>query len=156
VDRAGVAALEFALVAPVLLLLLGGVADFGLFIVGKNQLSNGVAQGVHYALRKGPSVSAATVQTMVREGASLAGVTLPVNVVVTGPECSCASGSPAALTRQGLVNADHTCSGTCPNGSTLPGIYIGIVATYTFRPLMPLYSQLTDPVTTQAATVRLQ
>jgi hypothetical protein len=156
-DRRGVAALEFALVAPMLLLLLGGVADFGLFFAGRSQLANGLAQGVQYALRQGPSVSTATVQNIVREGSSLAGVRLPVNVAVAGPECSCTSGFPASLTRMGPVNtADYTCPGTCPTGSAQPGIYMQIVATYNFQPLMPLYSRLTSPVNLQAATVRLQ
>jgi hypothetical protein len=159
IDRRGVAALEFALVAPVLLLLLGGVVDFGLLIAGRSQLANGLAQGVQYALGQGPSVSAATVQKVVKEGSSLAGVRPLVNVMVEGPACYCVSGFPASLMLSGPVdNSNYTCPGVCPTqaGSTLPGIYVKIIATYNFQPLMPLYSRLADPVNLQAATVRLQ
>ena len=58
-DRQGVAAIEFAIVAPVLLMMLAGITDFGLIRTGKSQMANGVAQGIEYALLQGPSVTAA-------------------------------------------------------------------------------------------------
>jgi len=65
-DRRGVAAIEFAIVAPVLLMMLAGTADFGLIRTGKSQMANGVAQGIEYALLQGPSVTAANVISMVQ------------------------------------------------------------------------------------------
>jgi hypothetical protein len=152
--RRGVASVEFALVAPVLLLLLGGIVDFGLLIVGRSQLANGLTQGTQYALLQGPAVSVTAVQDIVKEGSFLAGVEPPVDVVVTGPACFCASGSPILLSPSDPpLTSNFTCTGSCPEGS--PGIYLIVVATYNFQPLMPLYSHLASPVNRQAARVRL-
>jgi hypothetical protein len=155
IGRCGVASVEFALVAPVLLLLLGGVVDFGLLIAGRSQLANGLAQGTQYALLQGPPVSVTAVQDIVKEGSFLAGVEPPVGVAVTGPACYCALGSPTLLSPSDPpLTSNFTCTGSCPEGS--PGIYLIVVATYNFQPLMPLYSHLASPVNRQAAWVRLQ
>jgi hypothetical protein len=159
IGHRGVVAVEFALVAPVLLLLLGGVVDFGLLIAGRSQLANGLAQGAQYASQQGPPVSVTAVQNIVKEGSSLAGVKPLVDVTVTGPACYCASGSPISLSpSEPPLTSNFTCTGSCPNqaGSTSPGIYLTIVATYQFQPLMPLYSRLASPVNRQATRVRLQ
>jgi Flp pilus assembly protein TadG len=158
-DRCGVAAVEFAIIAPLLLLLLGGMADFGLLIAGRSQLANGLAQGVQHALQRGPAVSAAAVENIVSEGSLLAGVKSSLNVVVTGPACYCASGSPTSLSpSEPALTENLTCPGTCPlaAGTTSPGIYLIIDVTYNFQPLMPLYSRLASPVSRQKVTARLQ
>src|SRR6185369_4201840 len=89
VDRRGIAAVEFAIIAPVLLMLLGGVTDFGLVVAGKSQLANGLAQGAQYALLQGPGVTAATVKTVVQNGSTRSGLTATVTATVTGPACYC-------------------------------------------------------------------
>lgn len=155
-DRRGVAAVEFAIIAPVLLLLLGGIADFGLVMIGKSQLANGVAQGVQYALLIGPSVSSSTVNTVVQTGAARAGIAATVSVQVTGPACYCVSSTPAALgTTSTVMSARYTCTNTCAN-STTPGVFMIVAASYTYASLMPLYSQLSNPTISQSVTVRLQ
>jgi Flp pilus assembly protein TadG len=155
-DRRGVAAVEFAIIAPVLLLLLGGIVDFGLMMIGRSQLANGVAQGVQYALLIGPSVSSSTVNTMVKAGAARAGITATLSVQVTGPACYCVSGTPAALgTTSTAMSARYTCTNTCAN-STTPGVFMIIAASYTYAPLMPLYSELSNSTISQSVTVRLQ
>jgi Flp pilus assembly protein TadG len=156
IDCCGVAAVEFAIIAPVLLLLLGGIADFGLVMIGRSQLANGVAQGVQYALLIGPSVSSSAVNTVVQTGAARAGVTATVSVHVTGPACYCVSGTPAALgTTSTAMSANYTCTNTCAN-STTPGAFMIINASYTYVSLMPLYSLLFNPTVSQSMTVRLQ
>jgi Flp pilus assembly protein TadG len=156
-DRRGVAAVEFAIVAPVLLLLLGGVTDFGLLMSGKSQLANGIAQGVQYALLAGPKVSAATVKSIVRDGSSRSGVKPAVSVTVTGPACYCVSGQPAALsTSSTALSATYTCTGSCPVTTTSPQAFLVIKASYTYQPLMPLYSHLASPMVAETVTVKLQ
>ena len=155
-DPRGAAAVEFALVAPLLLLLLGGVTDCGLLIAGKSQLANGLAQGVQYALLTGPSASATTVQGIVRTGAANAGVSPTVSVTVTGPACYCTSGSPAALSSTSTaLSATYTCTSTCPNGGSQQAFMI-ISASFTYTALMPFYSKLANPVVSEAVTVKLQ
>jgi Flp pilus assembly protein TadG len=155
-DRHGVAALEFALIVPVLLLLLGGVSDFGLLMWGKSELANGIAQGVQYALLTGPSVSAAAVKSAVQNGATRSGVNATVTVNVTGPACYCVSGQPAVLPSSSTaLSSTYTCTGTCPTSGNAPGAYMIITVHYMYQPLMPLYSQLSNPTVAETVTVRL-
>lgn len=160
-NRRGVAAVEFALIAPVLMLLLGGVIDFGLALAGRSQLANGVAQGVQYALLTGPSVvgtgsASNTVQSVVKAAALRSGVTGTVTVTVVGPRCYCVSGQPATLgTAPNLLSGTYTCTGTCTSPSMAPGAFVIITASYVYQPLMPL-SQLVTPTLSETVTVRLQ
>ncbi|MDQ2762839.1 MAG: pilus assembly protein, partial [Pseudomonadota bacterium] len=90
------AAIEFAIIVPVLLLLLGGLADFALAFRSKGLLASSVAQGAEYAFLAGPVVSAAFVQSVVAQKLALS----PADVTVTGPACACVSGTPASATEQ--------------------------------------------------------
>lgn len=161
-DRRGIAALEFALIVPVLLLMLGGVADFGLLMVGKGQLANGLAQGVQYALLTGPSVvgtgsGTATVQSVVKSAAALSGVKPAVTVTVTGPACYCVSSTyPATLTSAPNPLSANACAGTCPSPAAAPGAFVIINASYAYQPLMPLYSKLANTTVSETVTVRVQ
>lgn len=143
-DRRGVAAIEFALITPVLLLMLGSLADFALAFRTRGLLASSVAQGAQYAFLVGPTVAAADVQSVVEQPMALP----PADVTVTGPACACLSGTPAAPT-------PTPCSQTCPD-QTLPGTYLTISAHYTYAPLLPVYSGLANPVLAESATVRLQ
>jgi hypothetical protein len=165
VDRRGIAALEFALIVPVLLLMLGGVADFGLLMVGKGQLANGLAQGVQYALLTGSSVvgtgsGTATVQSVesvVKSAAALSGVKPAVTVTVTGPACYCVSSNyPATLTSAPYPLSANACAGTCPSLAAAPGAFVIINASYAYQPLMPLYSKLANTTVSETVTVRVQ
>lgn len=143
-DERGVASVEFALIVPLLLLLLGGLADFGIAFWTKGLLASSVAEGAGYATLVGTSVTPAAIQNIV--GQRLA---LPASsVTVTGPGCRCLYGSP-------VVNVVQACLVFCPDGS-VPGNYVGISAQYTYTPLLPFYSQLTTPVLTEATWSRLK
>jgi Flp pilus assembly protein TadG len=156
-DRRGVAAVEFALIAPVLLILLGGVADFGLIMTARSQLANGVAQGVQYTLLTGPSATVSGISTAVQAGASRSGLTQAVTVTVNGPACYCLSGRPAALsTTSTALSATNTCAGTCPAGTIGPGAYARVTATFTYEPLMPFYSNIAATTVADTSTVRLR
>jgi Flp pilus assembly protein TadG len=162
-NRRGVAAVEFAIIAPVLLLLLGGVVDFGLALATRSQLANGVAQGVQYALLTGPSVTGTSVQSVVRAAALRSGVTGTVTVTTTdssaahhaGPACYCVGGEPATLSAYATMSGTYTCTGTCPSPDMAPGVFLVITASYVYQPLMPL-SQLVTPTLSETVTVRLQ
>lgn len=156
-NQRGVAAVEFAIIAPVLLMLLGGVTDFGLVMFGKSQLANGLAQAVQYALLQGAGVSAASVKTMAQNGAILAGLVPGVTVTVTGPACYCVAGKPAALvTPSTPLSASHTCTGICPAPEVAPGAFVTIAASFVYVPLMPFYSKMAATTVSETVTVRLQ
>jgi Flp pilus assembly protein TadG len=155
--RRGVAAVEFAIIAPVLLMLLGGITDFGLVMFGKSQLANGLAQGVQYALLQGASVTAANITTAVQNGASRAGLAPTVTVTVTGPACYCVTGTPAALvTPSTALSGSSTCTGTCPTPEMAPGAFVTVAASFVYVPLMPFYSKLATTTVSETVTVRLQ
>jgi Flp pilus assembly protein TadG len=156
-DRRGIAAVEFAIIAPVLLMLLGGVTDFGLIMTGKSQLANGVAQAIQYALLQGPSVTAATVQAMVQSGSARAGLANAVTVVVTGPACYCVKGFPAVLaTPSTALTGTFSCNGSCTAPAVAPGAFMTVTASYVYQPLMPFYSQLSSTTISETIMVRLQ
>lgn len=168
-DRRGIAALEFALIVPVLLLLLGGIVDFGLATLGKSQLTNGVAQGVQYALLQGPSVTAANVKTIVQNGASRSGLAAAVAVTVTGPACYCVASaiSPPHLCTSGsltsaltsslpVLSSSYACTGTCSSPAVAPGVFVTITARFTYQPLMPFYSKLANASVCETGIARLK
>ena len=141
------AAVEFAVAAPVFLFFLGGVVDFGLAYVGQSRLSAGVAAGAEYAILTGASVTQDNIQTIVQNATGLSHLT----VAVTGlspTACYCVSGTPPAV-------ASATCGSTCANGARA-GTYAFITATYAYQPIMPAYSHLTSPSIVESATVQIQ
>jgi len=156
-DQRGIAAVEFALVAPVLLMIFGGIADFGLIMVGKSQLSDSVDQGIQYALASGPSVSGTKIKSLVQAAAPLAGLVPSVTATVTGPACYCTSGTPVALvTPSTALTGSYTCTGTCAGSGAAPGAYIIVTATYSYQPIMPFYSQLSTTTVSETVTARLE
>jgi Flp pilus assembly protein TadG len=143
-DIRGVAAIEFALIIPVLLMIFGAVVDFTLAFWTKGLLANSVAEGAQYAFLAGPSASASLIQGIVRQTLSL-GAT---SVTVTGPTCYCIGGMPAAPTGAG-------CAQSCPD-STTAGTYMTISAQFTYQSILPFVNQLGNPNLLETATVRLQ
>jgi Flp pilus assembly protein TadG len=156
-DRRGVAAIEFAIVAPVLLMMLAGITDFGLIRAGKSQMANGIAQGLEYAFLQGPSVTAANVISMIQAGAARAGLANTVTVVVIGPACYCVTGFPAALvTPSTALSGTYTCTNTCTAPSVASAPFMTVTASYVYQPLLPFYSKLATPKVAETMTVRLQ
>ncbi len=140
----GTAALEFALVCPVLLLILGGLSDYALLIWTKNRLASGVAQAAQYAFVSGIGVKSTDISSVVQKAASLASAIVATPVLAC--YCVAAAGSPAP---------QQTCGQPCPDQST-PGTYVSISASYQYQPLMPLLSAMTSPQISESAFVRLQ
>ena len=144
--RQAVAAIEFAIAAPVLLLMLAGAIDFGFREWSRSCLANAVAQGTYQAFLTGPSVTPASIKTMVQGDSSLTGVTVQQ---IGAPASYCPSGSPATL------GTAVTAGSACPDGTTA-GVYVTITATYTPATFLPYYSGLGGKTLTESATVRLQ
>lgn len=140
--RDGTAAVEFALVAPILLLLLGGVAEFGWAVWSDSALTNAVSQAAYYAFLTGSTVSPTSIVAIAENASALNGVTATAST----PACYCASGTPLSL------SLAASCTTTCADG-TAPGTYTTIAAQYTVPEFLPLFSA---PQLTQSAVVRLK
>lgn len=153
----GVAALEFALIMPVILLILGGIGDFGLLLLGKGQLNNAVVMGAQFAQLQGPSVSGSSIVAIVKDSAQRVGLTSKPTITVTGPACYCVTGQPASLSPSAvMLSASYTCGGSCPNSTAVPTVFVTINATYTYEPILPLYSQIITRNVAEDVTLRLQ
>ena len=143
-DTRGAAGIEFMLVAPVLILLFVGLADFALAYWYKKALASSVAEGAGYAVLAGPTVNAPAIQGIVGRKLALQAS----SITVTGPTCYCMSGMPAVSTVQ-------TCGAPCPDGVN-PGSYVTISAQYTYKAMLASYSQLASPLFTETAMGRLR
>lgn len=121
-DRRGSLAVELALLAPVLLLILAGLVDTSRLVIQSMQVRAAAQAGADYALAR--QYDAAAIQAAVRDAT-------PLDV----------SGSPAPTQTWGCVGPDRAIAasqprGTCPSGRTA-GEFVTVRAQAAFRPLMP-------------------
>jgi len=145
-QRRAVAAVEFAIIAPALLLMLGGLVDTGMLEWSRMQLASAVSTGVRYAMLAGPTVTSAAVTTAVTGATTLT----PITPTVTGPVCYCSLHSGTNTTLLPLP-----CTGTCTSGSSF-GKYVVVTVSYTYPPILPLLSTIASTSRSASATVRLQ
>lgn len=143
-DCRGSAALETVLVLPVMLAILGGMADFSLAFQARSVLASSVAQGAQYAFLAGEKASASAIQGVVQQALSLP----PGSVAVSAPSSGCITGLPARIT-------PATYNSACPDGTTAAK-YVTISASYAYSPVLPFYSTVASSTLTEAATVRVQ
>jgi Flp pilus assembly protein TadG len=130
-DRRGTSAVEFALVAPVLLLMMAGLIDGSRLIVRTMQVRAAAQAGADYALGHGWDFG--QIQAAVRSATPLAAEPLPAPAETQG----CVS--------EGVVAP--TAAATCPNGGAA-GRFVTVWAKAPFSPLMawpgvPLPKQVT-------------
>ena len=155
-DKRGIAAVECALTGTLLLIIVGGLADFPLAFWTHSLIETGVANGATYAfqqgqadLTQGQQVSASSIQAVVQNAINLKNVT----VTVTGPALECMSVDQTMSPPSATLTVAQAGS-ACPNGS-FPGTYVSITASYVYDPMMPFYSQMATTNMTETANVRL-
>jgi Flp pilus assembly protein TadG len=133
----GAVAVEFAIVAPVLLILVFGAAEIGYSTYQAMQVQDAVEAGALYVSKKGWSSSGIT--TAVQNATDVAGL-----VVSPAPAQFC--GCPGST---GVIAAG--CASTCAGGNS-PGNYVQINATVTRQSLIP-NSGLPLPTTFTARSI---
>jgi Flp pilus assembly protein TadG len=121
-QQQGVAAVEFALVAPLLLLVLLGLAQFGWLLGNYVMVVNAASSGARYfASQRGTSTPYSSTQSQVSTSAALLNTSnLSVAMSVNGVACSTDSSCATELTSAGGTSAVGTAS---------------VSVTYTFAPL---------------------
>jgi Flp pilus assembly protein TadG len=171
-ETTGVSAVEFALVTPILLLILAGTVDIGGSLKAKFELSTAVSAGSNYALLNGANVSSAgggalannivavtasgfsgdggTVQVVINNGASVAlnastATMTQAGTAANADKCYCPTSSGSTLTWGSSV----TCGSICSGGG-IGGKFVTISAS---RPYSPLFGGL-GVVTSGTITVQ--
>jgi Flp pilus assembly protein TadG len=133
----GNVAIEFALVLPVLFLILSGVINFGLILANKNQLNGVVSAGMLFAFGNS-SVPAAVKAAMDTSTTNLSPLTTTATTF-----CQCLDGT------------QPLCTATCTGGVTPPK-YVTVTAQSNVS-LFALDFILTNPFVTNAqGTIRTQ
>ena len=131
--------MEFALVAPVIVLLLAGLIDGSRLIVANMEVKAAAQAGADFARINGFNAQAI-------EGAVASGTSLAVNATpAPSLETACVSGLTITQTVQTI----------CPNGG-VTGAYVTVSAQAPFTTLMP-WPGVSSPTTVSAQSlVRLQ
>src|SRR5258708_27427954 len=137
----GNSAVEFGLLAPILMGLLVPVADLGIAFAEQIQVQQAAQAGAQYALLHGYDSTA--ISSAVTNSTTLSGVSAS-----PAPTQSCGCPTGTAIT-------SATCGSACSNGESA-GSYVFVNAQATYIPVLP-YSLLGDSVTLAAQTaVRVQ
>lgn len=156
-ETAGVSAVEFALVSPILLLILAGTVDIGGSLKAKFELSTAVSAGSNYALLNGANVSSAgggalannivavtasglsgsagNVQVVINNGTSVSlnastSTTTQTGTASNADQCYCPTSPSGTLTWGSPV----TCGSICPGGG-MAGKFVTISASKPYSPL---------------------
>lgn len=128
-DTAGVAAVEFALIAPVLITILLGMFSFGIAMKDYLILTSAAGQGaLNFALSRGTLTPYATTRTAVFAAApTLTQASMTIAIKVNAVACTSDATCQTALVagRSAVVTATYSCSlrvmgiNYKPNGCTL-------------------------------------
>jgi|GEM_PF-722358 len=156
-EKGGASAVEFALISPVLVLILAGTVDIGASLKAKFDLSTAVSAGSNYALLGATKVNSAggsalagniiavvasglgsaggNVQVVINNGASVSynastAVTTQSGTASNADLCYCPTGTAGSVTWGSSV----TCGSTCPTGG-IAGKFVTISANRSFSPL---------------------
>ncbi|MCH7929955.1 MAG: pilus assembly protein [Proteobacteria bacterium] len=131
----GAAVIEFALLAPIVLLMVVGAIDFGTFIYQKMQLQSAARAGAQYAIQSDATVTdTAGIATAAQIASELdfTGVTL-----TTTRYCACSDGDETAVDAEEGCTGDSASTLVCA-GDELPGLYVRVNLTGQFTPLFPI------------------
>jgi Flp pilus assembly protein TadG len=141
-SRAGTAGIEFALLSPLLLIMLTGVAEIGIAGYQAMQVQAAVEAGALYAGKYGGSNLVAVRQ-------AIAGATATTGVVA-GATLFC--GCPTA---SGVISQAADCTTVCADGKA-PGQYVQVTASLAHQKIMPFLTLPLPATLTAAVMVRVQ
>lgn len=164
--RSGIAALEFAALAPLLILTFGGVTDISIAIWDHMTTAAAVNAGADYAVYAAQlSLTSSGVATYLANvagvvaGASRSGATLSTsNVVVryNNATTNANFGMCYCLPASGVFpSVTAACGSACADGTTA-GQFVQIQATYDYTAFSPLDAPFLSGSYTDTALVRVQ
>ena len=138
-DRRGNIAVEFALILPVLLVLIGGLIEYGVLTYDRSSIESAARAGAQFAFSGG--YDANKVELTVRSASS---VSLgPSDSVTSSVFCECTDSTPI------------TCGGTCSNGGPNRR-FIKVSVTKIHHSWLPFMDLLIPAQVAASATMRMQ
>jgi len=157
-SRSGVAAIEFAIIAPLYILLMAGMLNLGGAIYVKMTVDSAITSASTYALAKGDSITAAgaatladqiagmlatelgltdsTISVDVNNGAVLSisgGVKRTNGTAANADLCYCPAANGAVVVWGSAV----ACASQCPSGG-FAGKFVTVAASRPFTPMFPV------------------
>jgi Flp pilus assembly protein TadG len=146
-----VAALEFALLAPVFVMVFAGVVDLGNALYTWSKVEAALAVGANYALTHTGQVNSTNGAAL---ASSIATVVSGTNAgtAANADSCYCPTGTPGSWTWGTAV----TCANACPNSTTTAGRFVTITASYSFTAFFAGYGFVTNGAITGGAAVQTQ
>jgi Flp pilus assembly protein TadG len=175
-SREGTAAVELALISPILLTLFAGIVDFGRVYRAELQLSSAVAAAAQYALLNAANINSANAASMAAtlsgivansNGANWAGATVTVNggsssvvsggVTTAGGTAANANGCwcPTGAVANWTWGTAATCGTACAGG-TLAGKFVSITGSRAFSAILSSYGLIGDRTLHQSVIVQAQ
>lgn len=176
VDRSGIAAIEFALMLPVVALVTAASVDFGAILFTKFKLDESVSSATNYAMLNAGSVNAASgsslasaLATLVASsrGSGWANSSVTVNA---GPgasstngslsasgssspadSCYCPTGSAASVS----WGSTQTCGASCAGGG-FAGKFVQVTATRNYTPLFSGFGLVASHTISASSLVQVQ
>lgn len=183
-DSRCVAAVEFALISPTLIMAFAGTVDLGNAIYTRSKLEQALSVGANYALKNAGQVNATN-------GATLASTLALLVSKSNCPTAGCPSGGEAnstitinngpAVTRTSgtsnaggtAINADScycptgspgswtwgsavTCNNACNVGVSTAGKFVTISVSYTFTPFFTSYGFVSNGAMTVSGAIQTQ
>lgn len=143
----GTALIEFAIIAPVIFVIVLGVLDFGLLAFRQMEVQNAVQAGAEYAVQNGYS-STSISTAVINASPTFAGEGLTVTV---NEFCGCPSSTGVTQISTGTCSATSTCT-----GSAVVGNYVNVSASATYDTVVRYaHFKLGSYPLTASATVRV-
>ncbi|HLY45712.1 MAG TPA: TadE/TadG family type IV pilus assembly protein [Stellaceae bacterium] len=141
----GLAAVEFGLAAPILILLLVGLVDFGLGFYASLQVQGAASAGAEYASVHGMDTVGIT--SAVQQNTIL---NRSITMSAGSPSEVCGCTNTGTMVEEGTFNG--SCSGytTCTGGG---GAYAKVQVQYSYSPMLP-YPWVRVPVTLSGLAYR--
>jgi Flp pilus assembly protein TadG len=174
--ESGIAAVEFAFLVPIFLVLFMGVVDVSQLICDYHKLDQAVAAGAQYAALNAANVSSingaslgSAIATAV-EGANGTAWANDTVVVNNGPSVTYTSGRSTSGGTAANADSFYCLTGSAPSwtwgsaytsqvsctGSGTAGKYVTITATYSYVPILKFYAFIGNMTLTQSAAVQVE
>lgn len=171
----GIAAVEFAFIVPILLVMFSGIVDISQMLYAYYQLDQAIGAGAQYAVLNAANVTSASgaalatsIATVVEDanGTAWANDTVVVN---DGPTVTVTSGTAASSGTAANADDYYCVTGSSPSwtwGSSYTtqancsvsgtaGKYVTITASYSYVPIVPLWV-FSSSTLSEGAAVRVQ